>query len=143
MHSTTSTTKCLLMNESPNNRPIQSSTSALISSTSSVAKYFPRTKGGTISTMTRAHSRLIARVSTSEGGTRAGPRASSGKMARLTDCKAGGRWAAFRTRVWMVWERSLCIGRCQWKGSLVRICLLGARLCGERTCEMTAEVCDV
>lgn len=41
--STISTIKCLLMNESPNRSPMNSSTSALISSGSSVAKYFPRT----------------------------------------------------------------------------------------------------
>ena len=99
--STTSTTRCLLMNESAN-RSNESSTSSRMTSTSPVAKYLERTYGGTTSTMTRAHSRLMATTSSSEGGTRAGPSASSGKMARRMACKAGGSRAGFNTRAWMV-----------------------------------------
>lgn len=95
--STISTTRCLLMNGSAN-KSNESSTSSCIVVTSSVAKYLERTYGGTTSTMTRAHSRLMAMASSWEGGTRAGPSASSGKMARRMACKAGGSRAGFKTR---------------------------------------------
>ena len=104
--STMFTIRCLLRYESANISRLPS-TSFRMSATSFVAKNVARKCGGTTSTMTRAHSRLMATTSSSEGGTRAGPRASSGKMTRRMACRAGGSKAGFIARAVKVCESNL------------------------------------
>ena len=84
-----------------------SSTSCLMSASSAVAKNSILTRPGIASIIALAHSRLMATVSSLVGGTRAGARALSGKIALLIACSTGGRTAGLSTRSWKWYDNNL------------------------------------